>query len=153
PRTGPRTTRSGSSPPKRPSATAPTTSSWGGRSATRPIRRWLRKQCRRASGPCSRRIQPPRSHEPAPEGRLTMNANELIESYVTDVAVRLPRKQRNDVAFELRELLTEELQAKAEATGRDADAAMATELLQAFGRPVDVAARYRPTLTVIDPAD
>jgi hypothetical protein len=57
------------------------------------------------------------------------------------------------VAFELRALLHEELQAKAEAAGRGADAAMATELLHAFGRPVDVAARYRPTLTIIDPAD
>ncbi len=82
-----------------------------------------------------------------------MNANDLIESYVTDVAVQLPRKQRNDVAFELRALLNEELQARSEAEGRPADAAMATELLQAFGRPEDVAARYRPTLTIIDPAD
>lgn len=82
-----------------------------------------------------------------------MNANDVIESYVTEVAVQLPRKQRNDVAFELRALLNEELQAKAEAAGRGADAAMATELLRAFGRPVDVAARYRPTLTIIDPAD
>jgi hypothetical protein len=82
-----------------------------------------------------------------------MNANDLIESYVNDVAVQLPRKQRNDVAFELRALLHEELQAKAEAAGRGADAAMATELLQAFGRPADVAARYRPTLTIIDPTD
>lgn len=82
-----------------------------------------------------------------------MKASDLIESYVTDVAVQLPRKQRNDVAFELRALLNEELQAKAEAAGRGVDAAMATELLRAFGRPVDVAARYRPTLTIIDPAD
>ncbi len=82
-----------------------------------------------------------------------MNAKDVIESYVTDVAVRLPRKQRNDVAFELRALLNEELQAKAEAAGRDADAAMATELVQAWGRPGEVAARYRPTLSVIDPAD
>lgn len=82
-----------------------------------------------------------------------MNSNDVIESYVTEVAVQLPRKQRNDVAFELRALLNEELQAKAEAAGRGADAAMATELLRAFGRPVDVAARYRPTLTIIDPAD
>ena len=82
-----------------------------------------------------------------------MNAKDVIESYVTDVAVQLPRKQRNDVAFELRALLDEELQAKAEAAGRGADAAMATELVRAFGRPVDVAARYRPTLTIIDPAD
>lgn len=82
-----------------------------------------------------------------------MNANDVIESYVTDVAVRLPRKQRNDVAFELRALLNEELQAKAEAAGRGVDTAMATELLHAFGRPVDVAARYRPTLSIIDPMD
>jgi hypothetical protein len=82
-----------------------------------------------------------------------MNADEVIECYVTDVAVLLPRKQRNDVAFELRALLREELQAKADAAGRPADAAMAIEFLRAFGSPADVAARYRPTLTVIDPAD
>lgn len=82
-----------------------------------------------------------------------MNANEVVESYVTDVAVQLPRKQRNDVAFELRALLNEGLQDKAEAAGRSVDAAMATEFLRAFGRPADVAARYRPTLTIIDPAD
>ena len=82
-----------------------------------------------------------------------MNANEVIEAYVTDVAERLPRKQRNDVAFELRALLTEELQDKAQGAGRDADAAMAIELVRAFGPPVEVAARYRPTLTIIDPAD
>ncbi len=82
-----------------------------------------------------------------------MNANEVIESYVTDVAVQLPRKQRNDVAFELRALINEGLQDKADASGRAADAAMAVEFLNGFGRPAEVAARYRPTLTLIDPAD
>ena len=82
-----------------------------------------------------------------------MTPNEVIEIYVTEVALQLPRRQRNDVAFELRALLHEELQGKAEAAGRDADAAMTTELLRAFGRPSEVAARYLPTLTVIDPAD
>jgi hypothetical protein len=82
-----------------------------------------------------------------------MNANDVIEAYVNDVAVQLPRKQRNDVAFELRALLNEELQARADESGRAADASMAIELLQAFGHPALVAARYRPTLTIIDPAD
>ena len=82
-----------------------------------------------------------------------MNANDVIESYVTDVAVQLPRKQRNDVAFELRALINEELQDRGEAAGRGVDAAMATEFLQGFGHPDDVAARYRPALTIIDPAD
>lgn len=82
-----------------------------------------------------------------------MNANDVIESYVTDVALRLPRRQRNDVAFELRALIDEGLQDQAEASGRAVDAPMATRFLQAFGRPEDVAARYRPTLTIINPAD
>lgn len=82
-----------------------------------------------------------------------MNTNDVIESYVTDVALQLPRKQRNDVAFELRALIAEGLQDKADAAGRAADAGMATDFLRAFGRPEDVAARYRPTLTIIDPAD
>jgi hypothetical protein len=82
-----------------------------------------------------------------------MNADDVIESYVTDVAVQLPRRQRNDVAFELRALLNEGLQDKAEAAGRDLDAAMAIEFLRAFGRPAEVAARYRPTLTIIEPED
>ena len=82
-----------------------------------------------------------------------MNSKDMIESYVHDVAAQLPRKQRNDVAFELRALLGEELQAKADAAGRDADAALTLEMLRAFGRPDEVAARYQPTLNIIDPAD
>jgi hypothetical protein len=69
------------------------------------------------------------------------------------VALLLPRRQRNDVAYELRALLGEELQSRAAAAGRSTDASLALELLQSFGRPEDVAARYRPTLTIIDPAD
>ena len=82
-----------------------------------------------------------------------MNVNELIDAYVADVAVQLPRRQRNDVAFELRALLGEELQAKAEATGGAVDVSMATEMLRDFGHPDDVAARYRsrPEITIIDP--
>ena len=82
-----------------------------------------------------------------------MNPDDLIESYVNDVAAQLPRTQRSDVAFELTALLKEELDAKASASGREVDEAMALEFLNAFGRPAEVAARYRPTLTIIDPAD
>lgn len=82
-----------------------------------------------------------------------MNAKDVIDCYVADVALRLPRAQRNDVAFELRALIDEGLQDQADATGRAVDAALATEFLNTFGHPADVAARYRPTLTIIDPAD
>jgi len=52
----------------------------------------------------------------------------VIDAYVRDVGMPLPRKQRNDVAFELRALLQEKLQAKADSAGRQADAAMAVAL-------------------------
>jgi hypothetical protein len=84
---------------------------------------------------------------------MKMNANDVVESYVTDVVLQLPRKLRNDLAFELRALINEGLQDKAEETGRAIDAVMATEFLNAFGRPETVAARYRPALNIIDPAD
>jgi hypothetical protein len=84
-----------------------------------------------------------------------MNVNELIEAYVADVAVQLPRRQRNDVAFELRALLGEELQAKAEVRGGAVEVTTATEMLREFGHPDEVAARYRsrPEITIIDSAD
>jgi hypothetical protein len=80
-------------------------------------------------------------------------ASEVIESYVRDVAGYLPRAKRNDVAFELRALLHDELAAKAAREGRAPDRAMAMELLAGFGRPAEAAARYHPRPPLIDPAD
>ena len=82
-----------------------------------------------------------------------MTADNLVESYLSDVARLLPRRQRHDVALELRTLLTEELAAKAETAGRPADETMAYDLLRDFGRPAEVAARYRPAPAIIEPAD
>lgn len=82
-----------------------------------------------------------------------MSVGEVIESYVRDVARYLPRNRRNDVAFELRELLHEELAAKAAAADRAPDTAMAMELLSGFGRPAELAARYQPRAPLVDPGD
>lgn len=83
-----------------------------------------------------------------------MDPKLLIESYVDDVVRRLPRRQRNDVGFELRALLEEELDGQADAAGRPADEAMAFALIRGFGRPQDVADRYRPAgFVIIRPAD
>jgi hypothetical protein len=68
----------------------------------------------------------------------------LIEAYVLDVTRRLPGKQRNDVAFELRALLAEGLRDRADAAGRAPDEAMALDFVRDFGRPGEVAARYSP---------
>lgn len=82
-----------------------------------------------------------------------MNAFEVIDSYVRDVAGRLPRAKRNDVAFELRSLLGDSLAAKAQEAGRTPDEAMAIDIVRGFGRPADTAARYHQPPAVIDPAD
>ncbi|HYF16029.1 MAG TPA: hypothetical protein VD971_13245 [Phycisphaerales bacterium] len=82
-----------------------------------------------------------------------MNAHDVIESYVRDVARYLPREKRNDVAFELRSLLGDELAAKAQAAGRAPDKAMAMDLLNGFGRPAEAAGRYFQRPAVIDPTD
>ena len=81
-----------------------------------------------------------------------MTPQAVVEAYVSDVASRLPRARRNDVALELQALLGEELQGKADAAGRAADEAMAIELVHAFGAPDDVADRYRPAGFTIVPA-
>jgi hypothetical protein len=82
-----------------------------------------------------------------------MKTHDVIESYVRDVARFLPRDKRNDVALELRELLHDELSAKAEARGTAPDRALAMELLAGFGRPAEVAARYQPRNPLIEPED
>lgn len=82
-----------------------------------------------------------------------MNAHDVIESYVRDVARFLPRDKRNDVALELRALLHDELASKAQARGAPADRALAMELLAGFGRPASVAARYQPRNPLIEPED
>jgi hypothetical protein len=85
---------------------------------------------------------------------MTMDAKAMIDGYVREVVARLPRRQRNDVGFELRSLLDEELQGMAAGAGRAPDAAMAAALLTRFGAPQDVADRYRPAgFTIVRPAD
>lgn len=72
-----------------------------------------------------------------------LTTEELIDAYVADVARLLPRRQRRDVALELRTLLRDEL--------ADSDDPVAR--LRAFGRPAEVAARYGQPPIAVDPAD
>jgi hypothetical protein len=82
-----------------------------------------------------------------------MDVDALIDAYVQDVAQLLPRKQRSDVALELRELLREDLQSRADAQGRALDADIALEGLRAFGAPKEVAARYVEPRIIIPPTE
>jgi hypothetical protein len=81
-----------------------------------------------------------------------MSPEDVLDAYVNDVAKRLPRAKRNDVALELRALLREELQNRADVAGRPADDAMALDLVRGFGAPEDVAQRYRtPSFVIVTP--
>jgi hypothetical protein len=80
-----------------------------------------------------------------------MTTDELIDSYVADVVMLLPRGQRRDVAQELRVLLREE--AGAAASGQASPEQAARAMLASFGRPAEVAARYGSPVTLIDQAD
>lgn len=75
--------------------------------------------------------------------------DDLLDEYVLRVVKRLSRRRRRDVAVELRSLLREELDARTPEAGEDDVRA----LLEEFGRPADVAARYQPPPAIIDPAD
>ncbi len=82
-----------------------------------------------------------------------MHANEVIETYIEDTVRLLPRRQRDDVAAELRSLLNEELHARAQESGRAPDESLALALARDHGRPNEVAARYQAPWAIIDPAD
>ena len=53
----------------------------------------------------------------------------LIDRYVTEVGKHLPRKNRVDIEAELRSTLEDMLEDRSKQTGRQADEALAAELL------------------------
>jgi hypothetical protein len=81
-----------------------------------------------------------------------MDAQVVIDSYIDNIAARLPRKLRNDVGVELRTLLVEQLTAAAADAGRAPDEKLAIDVARRFGRPEEVAARYSSRgFQLIDP--
>ena len=82
-----------------------------------------------------------------------MDINAIIDSYVRDVAACLPRAKRNDVAYELRALLDEELAGRAQVAGHAPDRAMVMAMLADFGRPAEAAQRYHTSAPLVAAAD
>jgi hypothetical protein len=75
----------------------------------------------------------------------------LIDRYVTEVGKRLPRKNRLDIEAELRSTLEDMLEDRSQQTGRPADEALVTELLQEYGAPKKVASTYQTHPYLIGP--
>jgi hypothetical protein len=69
---------------------------------------------------------------------------ELFDRYVHEVGRRLPKKQRADVEAELHSLLMDALQDRMEGRAEEASAEDQVAVLEAFGPPSEVAARYAP---------
>jgi hypothetical protein len=80
-----------------------------------------------------------------------MKANDVIEAYVADVMRRLPRRDRREIGLELRGLLAEMLAGRS--VGVVPTDAEVLAMLQSFGTPAEVAARYRPPGMLIIPAE
>lgn len=70
------------------------------------------------------------------------NWQEWIERYVRQVARRLPRGSRADVAVELRSLLTDEIEERITAEPDRPAEEISLERISAFGEPAAVARRY-----------
>ena len=68
---------------------------------------------------------------------------DLIERYVQEVARRLPRNQREDVARELRSSLEDSLESRAGVAIDQVAEGPAVDFLLEFGSPQEVAASYR----------
>jgi hypothetical protein len=77
----------------------------------------------------------------------------VIETYVLDVIRGVPARDRDEIGFELRGLLTEMLADRAESAGCAADDEMVLEMLREFGTPAEIAARYQVPGIVIIPAE
>jgi hypothetical protein len=80
-----------------------------------------------------------------------MNDN-LIERYVHEVGVHLPKRNRADVQLELRSSLQDALAARGLDANKAEDAAGVAALLREFGHPEEFAARYAGEQHLIGPA-
>ncbi|MCA9900342.1 MAG: hypothetical protein H6654_06210 [Ardenticatenaceae bacterium] len=77
-----------------------------------------------------------------------MNFNEMIDRYVNEVGEYLPRKMRADIEMELRSLLLDALEERAD---EEPSAKETAAFLQEFGSPETIAAQYRPAEALIGP--
>lgn len=77
---------------------------------------------------------------------------DILERYLQAVAEHLPAKNRQDTVAELRANLLAEMEGREEELGRPLTEDEAAKILEAHGRPIMVAARYRPQHALIGTA-
>ena len=75
----------------------------------------------------------------------------LIDTYVSEVGRRLPKKTRADIEAEIRSILQDMLEERSQKTGKPVDDEMTFEVLKAYGAPDKVAATYLGERYLIGP--
>jgi hypothetical protein len=80
---------------------------------------------------------------------LTIECKQLIDGYIDEVCANLPRKKRTDIAVEIRSLILDALEDRAQ--DNDLDEMMVLDVLRELGSPVEMAFSYYPHNYVIGP--
>jgi hypothetical protein len=75
----------------------------------------------------------------------------LIDTYVSEVGCRLPRKTHTDIEAEIRSILQDMLEERSQKTGKPVDDEMTLDILKAYGAPEKVAATYQGERYLIGP--
>ena len=76
----------------------------------------------------------------------------VVELYVLQLKSLLPRKQRDDIAAEIRESIASAVEEREHALGRKLDDRETSEILKTYGHPIAVAGRYLPMQQLIGPS-
>jgi hypothetical protein len=75
----------------------------------------------------------------------------LIDTYVSEVGRRLPKKTRSDIEAEIHSILQDMLDERSQKTGKPVDEEMTIDILKAYGAPEKVAATYMGDRYLIGP--
>jgi hypothetical protein len=72
-----------------------------------------------------------------------INPDDLLQRYIHEIGSRLSSKDQEDVMDELQSLLTDTIEERSQEDGTGHNTALVSQVLQDFGPPEEVAARYR----------
>lgn len=75
----------------------------------------------------------------------------MVDAYIDEVGLNLPKKMRADIAVEIHSLILDALEGRSLEQGSDPDEAMLLAVLKEMGSPVQVATSYFPHNYVIGP--
>ena len=82
---------------------------------------------------------------------LTPDTELLVDGYIDEVCVNLPKGKRADIAVEIRSLILDALEARSQDPDAEPDEAMVIAALRELGSPLEMASAYEAHNYVIGP--